>query len=676
MIHSLMTTCQVSDFKPQEIFNRKTPKILKAPVGNNSGKSKYKLFDYVCAFDIETTLLENIHQSVMYIWQFQIENVTVYGRTWEEFNNLLSILKKWKATTKARYVCFIHNLSYEFQFLKSVLDGNIEVVATEKRKILKFIYDGFIEFRCSYRQTNRSLDKFLNDMNVENKKLHDFDYSKKRFWFTELTEDELQYCFNDVIGLVQAIKKEMDAYGDTLYTIPLTSTGYVRRDVKQAIRKVPHIYMKEIQPEYEVFKVLRHAFRGGNTHANRYYQGEILENVFSYDRSSSYPDVIVNYEFPVKPFKKTENSISNLKWLLQRNKPIIGYFEFKNISLKNIYWGCPYIALAKALKIRNFVNDNGRILNAEFIVLALTDIDLKIIIEEYKFDEIRIGNLFYSTYGALPKEITDLVIKYYVDKTILKGDTERELDYMLSKNKLNSIYGMMVQNPAKPEFILTENKIIEKDFSKDEETLLAKYEKQCFLPYQWGVWVTAWARWALEEALKVAGDNFVYCDTDSVKSLCELDLNDFNTKSKNNSERSGACALDKNNIRHYMGIYESEGCYSKFKTLGAKKYCYEQSGKLHLTLSGVNKNGVEELKTIDNFKDGFLFSKNSGLCARYNDFPEITKIEVDGHILEITSNVALEKTTYLINTTLDYQDVINNAKKILENLKEKGVIKR
>ena len=61
--------------------------------------------------------------------------------------------------------------------------------------------------------------------------------------------------------------------------------------------------------------------------------------------------------------------------------------------------------------------------------------------------------------------------------------------------------------------------------------LLEKYNKKAFLCYQWGVWVTAWARYRLEEGLKIAGEKAVYCDTDSVKYVGNVDWKDYNKKS-------------------------------------------------------------------------------------------------------------------------------------------------
>ena len=139
-------------------------------------------------------------------------------------------------------------------------------------------------------------------MNVEHQKLQDFEYTELRYPWTEMTALELEYCQNDVLGLVEALKAEMQRDNDNLYTIPVTSTGYVRRDVKKAMNSISRFYVQKIVPDYPTYQLLSEAYRGGNTHSNRYHTGEILHNVHSYDRSSSYPDVLVNCEFPIRRF--------------------------------------------------------------------------------------------------------------------------------------------------------------------------------------------------------------------------------------------------------------------------------------------------------------------------------------------------------------------------------------
>lgn len=239
--------------------------------GNQSTSQKYYYVDLITAFDIETTYIKEIDQSVMYIWQWQFGSAcTVIGRTWQELKCFMRKLQN--VLIKDRLVVFVHNLSYEFQFLSGIFDFAPEdVFAMDKRKILKATLNNTFEFRCSYLQTNMSLRAFCEKMNVPAYKLK-MKYNKRRYWYTDLTDKELAYCINDVRGLVQAIEAEMKRDDDNLYTIPLTSTGYARRDAKHAMRKVSRSFIDRQKPTYEIYKLLREAFRGGNTHASRFFR--------------------------------------------------------------------------------------------------------------------------------------------------------------------------------------------------------------------------------------------------------------------------------------------------------------------------------------------------------------------------------------------------------------------
>ena len=246
---------------------------VKRKRGNQGTNSRIKYKDAICAFDIETTRLADIEQSVMYVWMFHIKqlDLTIVGRTWEEFDTLL---KKIVGELDGTTLCiFVHNLSYEFQFLRAVYNFSPEeVFAVDSRKVLKCtMYDKQIEFRCSYLHSNMSLAEYTKKMGVAHQKLsgEEFDYNKIRYPWTPLSERELQYCTHDVIGLCEAIETEMLADGDNLYTFPLTSTGYVRRDAKKAMRNVSPSFIKSQLPDIEIYKMCREAFRGGDTHANR-----------------------------------------------------------------------------------------------------------------------------------------------------------------------------------------------------------------------------------------------------------------------------------------------------------------------------------------------------------------------------------------------------------------------
>ena len=64
--------------------------------GNQSTSQKYYYKDLITAFDIETTYIEEIDQSVMYIWQWQFgDKCTVIGRTWYELRIFFENLKSF-----------------------------------------------------------------------------------------------------------------------------------------------------------------------------------------------------------------------------------------------------------------------------------------------------------------------------------------------------------------------------------------------------------------------------------------------------------------------------------------------------------------------------------------------------------------------------------------------------
>lgn len=658
----------VTDFDFQDYF-RKTGSV---PLdrGNNGSKSRRRYVDRVCAFDIETTGLDEIEQSIMYVWQFQLdEDYTIIGRTWEEF---MEMMRNIRILIPGRWlVIYVHNLSYEFQFLSGIYDFTPdEVFCMDSRKILRADMMGCFEFRCSYIQSNMSLNEFTTKYQVKHQKISGdlFNYDKKRYPWTELNDLELEYITNDVLGLVEAIKKEMAMDGDNLYRIPLTSTGYVRRDVKKAMNTYSRTALRKQLPDEHIFKLLHQAFRGGNTHANRYYTGLIQENVTGYDISSSYPaQQVCRSGFPVGEwFSEDPKDLDYVLKLMEiRKHCCLMVVVIRNIKLRNKLWGCPYISVSKCKQLYHFVNDNGRVLEADYLEITLTEIDLKIILEEYQFDSIDFIEFYHTRSGKLPKEITSLTLKWFERKTALKGVEGQEIFYMKEKNKLNSVYGMSVQNPAKPMMKYQNGLYALED--KPLAEILAESNRRAFQAYSWGVWVTAYARRELEDGLRlIAPEDFLYSDTDSIKFLGDYDdaFKRFNQDQKRIAVERGASAKDAKGKNHYLGVYEFDGKYKEFCTLGAKKYVYTDASGLHCTIAGVNKKlGAEELSEhggIKAFKEGFVFRKAGGLESIYNDFPEIKSYKVEGREISITKNVYLKPSSYTLGLTGEYKRLIDD----------------
>lgn len=200
-------------------------------------------YNVAASFDIETSSFyqDNIVKSenkraIMYIWQFGIQQLVTFGRTWEDFLLFIKYLSEdLQLNEKNRLVVWVHNLSYEWQFIRKLFTWD-EVFLMEERVPVK-ARTGGIEFRCSYKLSNKSLASVGKDLESQGitgfkKKTGDLDYSKIRTPATSLTEEELGYCEYDIRVLNRYIEEKIKVDGD-ITRIPLTNTGYVRNKCRE-----------------------------------------------------------------------------------------------------------------------------------------------------------------------------------------------------------------------------------------------------------------------------------------------------------------------------------------------------------------------------------------------------------------------------------------------------------
>ena len=335
----------------------------------------------------------------------------------------------------------------------------------------------------------------------------------------------------------------------------------------------------------------------------------------------------------------------------------------------------PYIPVSKCLQHGGDIKlDNGRVLSCEWIQMTVTDIDWKIIKKQYTWDSFAVTDMCTAKYDYLPDCLVECIKSIYSDKCRLKnqieiadekGEDAGDAPYLYSKikNLLNSVFGMSYTDPVKQENTLNENGewIVN---TPDTAEALAKFyrSRNSFLYYAWGVWCTAHARRHLQQLLDLTGQATIYCDTDSSKAVgANIEaIEKVNREIIDLARKRGAFASvgDKD---YFMGVYEHENKepIKEFKTLGAKKYAYVDHKGLHCTVSGVSKKlGAKELKTIDNFKIGFIFRDAGGMELYYNDNVGIHQETVNGCTFTTASNVAMIDGTYTIGITDEYAELI------------------
>lgn len=662
-------------------------------------KGKRKRYDNtIYTFDIETTsflILNNeqipstkylelskkeqeqcIFMSNMYIWMFGINGSVYYGRTWEELKGFLIRLENWGTDCK-KYV-FVHNLAYEFQFIRNIFNVK-NVFARKSRKPIKFELEDFnIEFRCSYMMSNCSLEKLADVYKLDVKKLvGNLDYSLMRNSKTELTEKELAYCENDCLVVYKYIEKELETY-ETMKGLPLTSTGHVRKELKNKIEK-DYSYINKVRRSVNidghVYNLLIDAFAGGYTHANWIYADEVIKNVNSYDFTSSYPYVMLTEKYPGSEFRKI--GVTKIEQMKSCFAYIV-YVKFTNIKCK--YYN-NFISQSKCKKIYKGRYDNGRVMGAEELEIVLTDVDLKLIFETYEFEKYEFLEVYYSVYDYLPKQFIEFILEKYVNKTKFKNVEGKEVEYALEKAKFNALYGMTVTNNIKDEVIFENDKgWSEKAISNEKiQELLEKEKKMGFLSFSYGVWVTAYARYNLLSNLVKLDEYVIYADTDSLKLKDGFDIEVINNYNKSVTEKikkvsneleidiNKFCPLDSKGIKHELGVFDHDAFYKEFITQGAKKYAYIDSkdDKIHITVSGVPKSGAKALKKLEDFKDDFVFKyEDTGKnMLIYNDEMENFELEdFQGHkeILKNKYGCVLVPTTYELGKSEEYSYLISD----------------
>ena len=592
-----------------------------------------------CAFDIETTsmVINGEKFAFSYIWQFGIglDNV-YYGRTWGELLDFLEDLKGYLDLNESkRLVIYVHNLGYEFQFMRKYFNW-VNIFAVDERKPIKALCDLGIEFRDSYILSGYSLANTAKNLTKHKivKMVGDLDYSLIRNTETELTEQELKYCENDILVILAYIDEQIEQYKD-ITKIPLTNTGRVRSYVRNncyydntnhrksskgkyiRYRKI----MSDLTLDMQSYAQLKTAFMGGFTHSNPKLTGFTLDNVGSIDLTSSYPSVMCAEKYPMsRPKELKPKSYEELKELMNLYCIVL---DVKYVGLKNTLGYESYISESKCKSIKGANINNGRIWDADEIEITLTDVDINIIEKVYSWDKIALQNVRGFRKAYLPKPIIESILNLYQDKTTLKGVQGKETEYLLSKGMLNSVYGMCVTDIVKDNAIYddADNWGLEK-VDINEEIQEYNGSKNRFLYYAWGIWVTAYARRNLWTGILAVGEDYIYSDTDSIKALnyenhkpyveaynknvlaklykmCdELDFDPSLLKPKTIKGESKP-----------LGIWEFEGNYNKFKTLGAKRYLVQEGNTFTLTVAGLSKaNGIEYIKDVCNNDPDKIFN--------------------------------------------------------------------
>lgn len=591
----------------------------------------------LCTFDIETTHEVIDGKDCLYTWHWQAMRGDEYY-TFKNWQECLDTIVSW--CDAERLIVFVHNLSYETEAIIRNLHGHeiTEVFATDTHKMLKFLLDDKIEFRCSYYLTNKSLADCARDVGLY--KL-DMDYKQIRHPGDATDADEL-YCVWDVLIMVHKIRQLEKAEGMDFWDFPLTNTGFLRKELRRLMAKNKHnrYLFKKSYLNVKQFLLCKDAFMGGYTHSNHIYTGEVMHVVDSYDYGSAYPFAMLVHKYPMGAFHRVDNpDVNDLLYMLKKpNILFICRVAFRNIVSRR---NNTYISFSKCKTAEDVQLDNGRVYSASYLEIACTCLDFEIIRKAYEISGgCKVLELYWAVADYLPDEYVKLMLKYYEDKQKLKHVEGAEIDYMKAKNRVNSFYGMAVTSPVHDEIILdgVDWDKVRIDFS-DPAALQPQLDKfydsfNSFLPYQWGVFVPAYTRYHLwhdfilakaEDGTYPCDHYSVYFDTDSAKIIdrekCLFAIDKYNewaTAARQKRLKALGYEIDFPDLGVFDWETEKTGPWEGFKTLGAKKYCVYTGGQFYTTVSGLSKSAARYIRTFDDFSPGTLFDEDvSGRTASH-----------------------------------------------------------
>ena len=596
-----------------------TKQILTSHQAHWVKKEGNYILNEAISFDIETTSIYQGEEkrAFMYVWMLDIFDCTIIGRTWQEFVSTINtiVMHFNLANVKRRAIIYVHNLAYEFQFIRKWFKW-YKVFSLSRRKPLYALTRTGIEFRCSYRLSGYKLEKVGELVNIP-KLTNDFDYSKVRHSKTPLSPEEINYCIHDVKIVCAYIRQKMKEDDNNISLLPLTKTGYVRRYVREyTLRGKNRCFYKNairsLTLETEEYLMAKRAFAGGYTHASVIHSGIECKDVTSFDFSSSYPTVLIAEKYPMTKGRKIENITKEDFYELMSSERLCCIFT---ITLTNVHQTFPcesYLSESRCRKIENSIVNNGRIVKADSLTTDITNVDFNIIREVYKFDVSKIGHLYVYEKYYLPTSFVECILHFYNVKTQLKDIEDKKTEYMNGKENLNALFGMCVTDIVRelieydtdagwiPPKKLTDeeyNEFVSNQLDKENE------KKGRFLYYLWGVFCTAYARKNLWTGIRECKSDYIYSDTDSVKILnYEKHKEYFDSYNKEilskletalNYHKLPVSLIYPKNIKGKtkpLGIWDFDGHYKRFKAVRAKSYIYQyDDGSFGMTVAGLCK---------------------------------------------------------------------------------------
>ena len=579
------------------------------------------LYDVVSAFDIETSsvITDAGNVGIMYHWQWLIHKTIFIGRTWEQFDRFQRKLREILGLRfNVHLNVFVHNLGFEFQYLRSHLSVRPEsIISRKNREVLKCsTEEGFI-LRDTYAISNKSLDDTVQDLFMDGiSKLKTLDYSKVRTPETYISTEELEYCLMDVICVAKYVDSMIGEYKH-YNNIPITFTDIARRHLRSALS---NDYFELLRKDYVIrdfdeFLSLQNALHGGFVYSKTGY----FENVTSMDIKSMYPSVVLTCKLPIgtSTYYDAEECNIPTQFLDDENKFCIVTAELIGVKPYNE----SFLVMSRnhifnidgVLEADNLYCEHNRVYSADRLVIVCTAEDLSIYKTYYNIDRVGILEMYAWDTDYIPLELAKYLINLFSKKeSIPDGIEKRKV-----KVELNSLgFGVHATSPCRDGYAYSESKCwYSKSHDFNAEINRYNYpanKRGRVTHFAWGIAIPALARRRLFNVIDCMElDDIIYIDTDSIKFIGDYTelFEDYNNLV---IESNAKVALERFlNVTKFsnIGTFVNEGTASRFKTLGPKKYIFELNNEITRHISGLPKTGAK-LVDFSNFDESLILDSD------------------------------------------------------------------
>lgn len=537
-----------------------------------------------CA-DFETTSYQQYMvegQTRVYLWKLMgVDNlIDQIGIDMESFFNFIIGLGSCDI--------YFHNLSFDGEFIlwyllengyqydediktdktfKSIIDETGSIYSITIRHSQKII----TELKCSYKLFPKSIADIGKLVGIEKlNETHDYNEIKNYHSVDELTEEEIKYITNDVRIMVELIKylQEKGVKGITM------STSAYKNWLQDKYQLCKNQMKKDTNEE--IVEIVRKSYRGGITKVNQKYAGLEFNDVISFDVNSLYPSVMYENPMPIgegKIYKSVEEGRKDNRHLFI----VVAFVQYAKVREGQHAFIGNTSGFSYA---RKYSYDDE--LSNKMLYLWLDEFNLFKLVYDAQYEILKVVGWKKANYV-----FNDYIDRWYAIKENAKNDVERSL----AKLMLNSLYGKFGMNDSRITKIPVE--IDDKIIYHTMENNTTYYYKEV------ASYITSKARCKLASFMNRCGDNFLYCDTDSVYYIGHEIPDIFKD------------VVDPKKL----GYWKYEGHYTRFKALKAKCYLKQlDDGTIERRIAGCPKE-CAELINFDNFAPNLKLT-NAKKCKK------------------------------------------------------------